>query len=1019
MRTSYTLLLSPITFISLAAIALEPPAKQGQLDLPLNVTEWARVDRRDEPVTGGVPLPPGAVFDTAKLRVVDPSGNPVPAQFKVMERWWKPAYDDSIRWLKVDFLADVPATETTVYRLRDNGEGIIPATPLSVTENEGEILVTTGPLRFTINKKAFNIIDKAWFDLNGDGTFADDEQMIQPNIENGGVLVSGEWPEKNLSKGMLFYSAARPPKRVVIEENGPVRVTILAEGTHYARDPAIPLGFYDYRVRIHAYAGKPFVRVQYALQNLRVTPTQYIWPIQEFSIVTRVDFSGDHAAAFLLDNDPYRLPPHYWEGQAQTANWPGKAEIYGRQVSDGRVVCYQDSSGGEQWKQLISNGHNSRVFGRDVKEVPGVSFRGFKIFKDGKEEASGSHCPGLCDLRDNNRGLMVVMRDFWQQYPKAIEAERGRLALKVFPAEARQIYALEPGTQKTTDLLYFFHGPKLVTRHVDWVWQRFNRPLRILCPVEWYEKIDCWDLGLARVAKVEQSHFDKSQLDGNRVGWERYGWISPWNPGGQHWNESSPFAEYVLRGDIRDFEASEICSLWAADLVPIHNECAEEEIPRYWLFLRGWNRRESKVALEAFPGWTDPRAWIGVPDSGHAGMLMWLEHYRLTGDEFMREAVERNALRGRAYSWSNNHDDPVLRVNWCRKRDPDDPTLLAFDRYTAWPLFNFLQGYSVTGRAEYREEARTTAMAFRNAVRWSPVGWMCTCVNDAGSPEVYGRNYREEIRAKSASACYANFQLSLAVIALAKYYRETLDEEARDAITATVDVLVNRAMLRTKEGKPAGWTYCWADLWGPNVSPGSEYGPGEWNSDVLTAVGYGYQFTGRHDFLEVLQTAYEATKWKWDKLANVAFREVIHPRKDQTPPGRISDLRARALGNGEVELTWTATGDNETRGRATVTQLKYAYVPIVERVTNWPLKGEPLPKTKAEYNAMREKALKLECSFYQAFNVQAEPPPAPSGTRERFVVKNLKAGKAWFAIRIFDAAGNEGPLSNIAEIEVK
>ncbi|MGQ9663103.1 MAG: exo-rhamnogalacturonan lyase family protein [Kiritimatiellia bacterium] len=1006
-------------FLPLLANALDLPSRPGELDLPLNVTEWARVDRRAEPVTGGVPLPVGLVHNTDQLRVIDPAGNVVPAQFKVMERWWKPAYDDSIRWLKVDFLADVPATESTVYRLRDNGQGTTPATPLNVIESTEEILVTTGPLRFSVSKTAFNVIDKAWFDLNGDGVFDAQEQMIYANPENGGVILSGEWTEKKLPDRTLFYSGIQPPRRIVIEERGPVRVTILAEGTHYARDPAITTGMYDYRVRIHAYAGKPFVRVQYALQNLKVTPTQYIWPMREFSVVTRVNFPGEHAAAFLMDNDPYRLPPHYWEGQAQTANWPGKAEVFGRQASDGKVLCYQDSSGGEQWKELLPNGHNSRVFGAGVKEVSGVTFRGFKIFKDGKEEASGSHCPGLCDLRDNTWGFMVVAKDFWQQYPKAIEAERGKLALKIFPAEARQIYGLEPGTQKTTDFLYFFHGPKLVARHVDWVWQRFNRPLRILCPVEWYEKIDCWDLGLARVAKVEQSYFDKTQLDGNRVGWERYGWISPWNPGGQHWNESSPFAEYVLRGDIRDFEASEICSLWAADLVPIHNECAEVEILRYWLFLRGWNRRESKVTLEAFPGWTNRRAWIGVPDSGHAGMLMWLEHYRLTGDEFLREAVERNALRGRAYSWSNNHDDPVLRVNWCRKRDPDDPTLLAFDRYTAWPLFNFLQGYSITGRLDYREEARTTAMAFRNAVRWSPVGWMCTYVNDAGSPEVYGRNYREEVRAKSASACYANFQLSLAVIALAKYYRETLDEEARDAITATVDVLVNRAMLRTKEGKPAGWTYCFGDLWGPNVASGGEHGPGEWNSDVLTAVGYGYQFTGRHDFFEVLESAYEATKWKWDKLANVAFREVMRPRRDRIPPGQITDLKAKPLGDGRIELTWTATGDNGNQGRAAATQVKYAYVPIVERVMNWPLPGEPLPKTKAEYHAMREKALKLQCSFYQAFNAKGELPPQPAGTREKFVLADLKPGRVWFAIKVFDAAGNEGQLSNVAEAEVR
>ena len=1001
-----------------AAHSLEVPTKPGTLNVPLLVKEWARVDRPAGPATGGVPLPVGLVHDLSKLRVVDAGGQVVPAQFRAMERWWKPAYDNSVRWLKVDFQADVPATETATYFLRDDAKGAPPATPLKVTEDANAITVVTGRLKFTVSKTAFNVIDQAWFDLDRDGAFADTERMVDSSPDNGGVITSGEWPDKGLKDHTMFYSSARPPKRVAIEESGPVRVTLVADGTHHARDKANAIGLYDYRVRIHAYAGKPFVRVQYAIRNVKVAPAQQVWPMREFVVRTKINFPGGHAAAFLMDNDPYRIPPHHWPGQAQTSNWPGKANVWGRLCSDSKVVCYQDSSGGDQWKKLTRNGHNSRFFGRGATEVPGVTFRGYGIFKDGKKEMGGHHGTGLCDVRNNTWGLIVAMKDFWQQYPKALEADRGRVSLKVFPSEAKKIFGLDAGTQKTTDLLYFFHGKKLFTRHIDWVWQRFHRPLRILCPTKWYEQIDCWDLGLARTAKVTQTHFDKTQLDGNRVGWERYGWISPWNPGGQHWNESSPFAEYVLRGDIRDFEASEICSWWASDLVPIQYECPDDQIRRYWLFLLGWNRRESKVALEAFPGWTNPRRWIGVPDSGHAGMLLFLEHYRLTGDEFMRDAVERLALRGRGYNWRNNHDSGALRVGWCRKRDVNDPTFLAYNRYTAWPLFNFLQGYSVNGRPEYLAEARTTAMAFRNAMRWSPAGWMCTFINDAGSTATYGKTYRPEVRAKSASSCYANFQLSLAVIAVSKYYRESLDEEARDTVAATADVLVNRAMMRRKDGAPAGWTYCWGDYWGPNVPPGQTDRVHQWNSDVITAVGYGYQFTGRKDFLEALKAAYEGTKWRWLKLANVAFREVVNPRVDQTPPAAVGDLRARALGGGKVELTWTATGGDGKTGRAANTQIKYARVPIVERVTNWPIKGEPLPQTKAEYHVLRKKALAMQCSFYQALNAKGEPAPKPAGQRESFTLTGLTPGKTWFAIKTHDAASNESALSNVVAVEV-
>ena len=195
-----------------AAAGLEIPTKAGTLNLPLRVTESARVDRRAGPVTGGVPLPLGLVRDLSKLRVVDPQGRVVPAQFAVMERWWRPAYDNSVRWLKVDFQADVPATETAVYYLRDDSKGAPPDTPLRVTEDAEAITVVAGRLKFIVSKTAFNVIDRAWLDLDQDGAFADGERMIDSSPDNGGVITSGAWPANGLADNTTFYSSARAPK---------------------------------------------------------------------------------------------------------------------------------------------------------------------------------------------------------------------------------------------------------------------------------------------------------------------------------------------------------------------------------------------------------------------------------------------------------------------------------------------------------------------------------------------------------------------------------------------------------------------------------------------------------------------------------------------------------------------------------------------------------------------------------------------------------------------------------------
>src|SRR6185369_6768241 len=69
------------------------------LDVPLTVEDRHGYTRRSENVSTGVPLPRGAVHDVARLAVLDPAGNPVPAQFETLATW----PDGSAKWVLVDF----------------------------------------------------------------------------------------------------------------------------------------------------------------------------------------------------------------------------------------------------------------------------------------------------------------------------------------------------------------------------------------------------------------------------------------------------------------------------------------------------------------------------------------------------------------------------------------------------------------------------------------------------------------------------------------------------------------------------------------------------------------------------------------------------------------------------------------------------------------------------------------------------------------------------------------------------
>ena len=1011
-----------VVIAALGLFAAVAPADEklepGKLNVPLTITDFSGTSVNDlarpsEPVTGGVPMPRGLVRDLSKLRIVDAAGKPVPCQFGVIDRWLAET-DPSVRWLLVDFIGKVPATETATYYLRDDGGEKAAATPLKVADEADKVTVITGPLKFTVSKKAFNVIDEAWFDINNDGQLADDEQYIKSSPDNGGVVTSGDWAEQGYKAGEKYYSATKPPRLFVIEENGPCRVSIRVDGTHYARDGGCPDGLYDYRVRIQAFAGQRYVKVAYSISNMRVAEKWKIPPIKNFEVGTKIEFPADNSVVFMPGNDHYALPPYQWDGMPQTFASPGRADEFGRLCSDSRVTLYQDSSGGEQWQKLARNGYNSRIFGGDT--VPGVTFRGYKISKDGKDEFAGEHAPGLIDIRNKNRGMMLMFRDFWQQYPKAFYGEKGHVAAKIFPDEANRTFHVNRATCRTHEMLFMFHGAKHWPAHMDWFLQGFQNPLLPRAAAEWYARSEAWDMGVARTACVQLSGFDKDKLDGIRVGGEAYGWISPWNPGGQHWNEATQFAPWATRGDWRAFQAAEVTTWWGRDLVPTQNECPESDFAKFHLYLRGWNMREGHVTEVAYPGYKNTTAWIGEPDSGHAGQLMLLEHYRLTGDRFSRDAVERLGLRGRLYNWKYN----ALTV-WkdCFELDPDkdwlNPTMMSDNRYNAWPLFNFMQGVSVAGDKKLAAEARKCALTYRNAVRYSPIGFMCLSIlnKDEKNGIGYSSSVPPERRGPGAGAVYGMFQYGLVVIALAKYYEETGDEEARDTILATCDVIANRALIRTKDGKPEGWAYCWGDVWG------SASDHGNFNDDIVTALGYGYRVSGRHDFLDVLKAGYEATKDFYRPFSQVGYACVVHPRVDQTPPAAVNDLAAQTAGNGEVTLTWTAPGDDAGKGAAAFYQIKHSAIPMVERVTNWPAPGVDMPPDVAGYRKLADEYRAKICSFYQAFNVTGEPAPKSAGEKETFTLKGLTPGKHWVALKSFDAAQNTSELSNVVEVDVR
>jgi hypothetical protein len=246
-------------------LIVAPADPAAALDVPLTVKETAGVGSAGYPVTVVVPLALGAYHDMSTFRVVGPDGAGVPAQFEVLNRWW--ARDNSIRHVLVHFQPTVGrftgrGTGTAVYRLVNGGLRVTPEQPVLVNDTAESITISTGTFSITVARSPFGIVTPRG---NLDAAF----------MGRTGVQRSFE----------------RPDVSVEVEERGPMRAVIRAEAPALYTDPANHT--HGWALRLYVYAGKPWLKVDYQLQNSAKTK-QYAAPLYFRSLI--LNRPGDVAA---------------------------------------------------------------------------------------------------------------------------------------------------------------------------------------------------------------------------------------------------------------------------------------------------------------------------------------------------------------------------------------------------------------------------------------------------------------------------------------------------------------------------------------------------------------------------------------------------------------------------------------------------------------------------------------------------------------------------------------------------
>jgi hypothetical protein len=215
----------------------------------LTVRETAGVARQGEVLRSGIPLPRAlGVRDTSRLAVVDASGRPVPADFRVLARWnaGLAERDAPIQWVLVAFPATVPAGGSAAYRLTVDGPANpAPPRPLTLRREGNRVTIDTGAAVFT---------------LGGDGS-ALFERVALPDgkaLVTGGSLtaaVGGSTAEKTVRHARV--------RRLEVEHAGPLSAAVILDGA-YGMEPVGDGGLGSRRRYLFA-AGSPTALVTRAV----------------------------------------------------------------------------------------------------------------------------------------------------------------------------------------------------------------------------------------------------------------------------------------------------------------------------------------------------------------------------------------------------------------------------------------------------------------------------------------------------------------------------------------------------------------------------------------------------------------------------------------------------------------------------------------------------------------------------------------------------------------------------------
>lgn len=672
----------------LLAFIVRAGVVSGAERIPLTVKE----NIPGAPQLLGVPFPKGELYSPEHVRVLAGNGNEIPSQITVVTTW-EPA-DGSIKWIWVFFFSEASDEYFLEYgedvsREPYEGERVV------VENNQrpyGRVQVSTGPLRFTISRRGSGFLDKVELDTDRNGF--DDADLIAEADPSRGTFLD------------LLDDAGLDPSRAVITHtvkekgSGPLHAIIRVEGEYrYTREDNNPSPFV---MRIHAYAGKSYIRVLHSIvytgepdKHTKVEGEYAALATQNKKIINQEELKD--AAGWTEANDQIAAAGFSLDYKLAKEKQFKAGYFDGPWAQPGIEQGFETTLSSTEDVSFLQTGPNlTRVPPLD-SSTPTELIGGFKstLSVGNKEQLQKERVPGWVSLSDEKWGIGIGIRNFFKEYPKeiAIEGESGRLYSYIwspnvaplgFPRadgdfDSGLIANFAQGLAKTTEKVFHFYKKGTSEEEIRNTFNYFLDPPVTHADPDWYA--DSQVYGTFAASNYKYGEYERG-LDYKFLWWKYNQEWEPWygmldygdgktyymNNEWYMWTNNEPATDYMwwlqfMRTGNRDYYLTGwATSLHTMDVDNIHwptfpeyrgdtNEAldyfnaADTSQPQGTPYL-GMGRRH---ANQHYTSLLSAHVWITgwIASYYLAGNHRGLDIAELTGDYYIRRVFGDHGLRGR------------------------------------------------------------------------------------------------------------------------------------------------------------------------------------------------------------------------------------------------------------------------------------------------------------------------------------------------------------------------------------